>query len=89
MGLEAKMEYIIYLTSAISALATVIIAIYAYKTHCLTQEIKKSQSVRDQEVSDLFQGIVISMLLSGPSASNIEMILPKFKQYYKGKTKIF
>jgi len=83
------MENLIIISSAISALATIAIAYYAFRAHNLTKEMRRTQENRDQEVSDLYQAIVIATLLSGPTASNIGSLTPTFEKLYNGKTKIF
>jgi hypothetical protein len=95
---------VMVIASAISAIATIVIAIYAGKSHELSvksyqlaQEIKVANELKtkgDQEfreqVSDLYQAIVISTLLSGPGTYSImDSLIDAFKSKYKGKTPIF
>ncbi len=83
------MTTIVIVASIINTIATVAIAIYASKAHTLTKKMKESQQQRDEEISDLYQAIVIATILSGPSGPRIDDILSTFKKTYKGTTKIF
>ena len=84
-------------SSIVTALATTAIAIFSWCSYCLSKEIKKSmedQSKREEEfksqVKDLYQAIVISNLLSGPSSfGDLPKAINAFKSQYKGKFRIF
>ena len=85
---------------AFSTIASIAIAIYAFKSHDLAKEIKKANELKtkgDQEfreqVSDLYQAIVISNLIpihSGAGADSVQhpSAIDFFKRVYKGKTPI-
>jgi hypothetical protein len=67
----------------VSAIATAVIAFYAYQT-------KVSQDQFQEQLGDLYRGIIISTLLSSNSDSNqLQSFIGKFNQYYDGKTRIF
>ena len=82
-------------------LATMVIAYYAYANHCLSKEMNRSAKQRQdeiresteqhqQEIKDLYQAIVVSTLISGPSSTGrLERAIKAFEKHYKGKTKIF
>ena len=82
----------------ITTLATLGMFIVSYFNFRLLQKIKKESKDREQEqdrkeqefreqLSNLYRAIVISNLLSGNS--DLDMTSKKFKEQYKGKTKIF
>lgn len=80
----------IIIASSVSALATVVIAIYAHKSHRLCQQLKSGEDKFRQQTSDLYQAIVISNLLSGPSSTGaFEGAKNVFNSAYKGTTPIF
>lgn len=77
----------------VSAVATLVIAIYAWKSHRLSKQIKRSNDLKirsDEEfreqVSSLYQAIAVATL---SSAHNYGQALAMFQQHYKGKVKIF
>ena len=82
---------------AVYTIATIIIAIYAWRSHKLAEQIKHANELREtedkefrQRISDLYQAIVISTLLSAPSGYGaIGEAIDAFRSYYKGKTLIF
>ena len=87
----------ITVSAFISAVATVFIALYVRRSHQLAQEIKRSneqKTGRDEEfrqqVSHLYQAIVIATLLSGPSGRGQYIEAKKlFESQYNGETPIF
>ena len=84
-------------SSIVTALATTAIAIFSWNSYCLSKQIKKAtedQIKRDEEfksqIKDLYQAIVISNVLSGPSSYGaLTQAIDAFKSQYKGKFKIF
>lgn len=82
MELNFKDEIEIIL-AVITALATVVIA-YS------TRRTEKSQDKFQEQLSDLYQGIIIATLLSSNSSPQVlDDFIARFKQKYTGKTKIF
>ena len=83
----------IVLSTLITALATVAIAIFTYVNYQLASKIQKQDKEYRQQTSDLFQAIVISNILSDPEArlgnKNLDNNIEAFKQMYKGQTPIF
>ena len=83
----------IVLSTLITALATVAIAIFTYVNYQLASKIQKQDKKYRQQTSDLFQAIVISNILSDPEArlgnKNLDNNIEAFKQMYKGQTPIF
>ncbi len=82
-----------YWSPFVSAVATSVIAIYAWKSHSLSKQIKRSNDLKirnDEEfreqVSSLYQAIVVATL---SSAHNYDHAIVMFQQHYKGKVKIF
>ena len=71
------------ISTAVSAMATVVIAVLTYQT-------KRAQDRSQEQISDLYKAIVISTLLSSNSdASQLHSFISKFKEYYDGNTPIF
>jgi hypothetical protein len=55
----------------------------------LYKVIQKKKAEYKEQISDLYQAIVIATLLSGPtSTGGIEKATQEFKSLYKGKTRI-
>jgi hypothetical protein len=71
---------------ALSAIATAVIAIFAWSNYNLAKEIKETREKHDQETKDLFQAMVIANIASGPHIYSDA--LQFFKNNYKGKTEI-
>ena len=71
---------------AVSAVATVVIAIFAWSNYKLAQEIKKSREKHDEETKDLYQAMVIASISSGPHT--YDEAVEFFKENYKGKTEV-
>lgn len=71
------------ISNGIIALATAVIAYYAWQT-------KKSQDKFQGQLSDLYKGVIIATLLSSNTDSNqINQFIAKFKEHYDGETPIF
>ena len=67
----------------ITAFATAAIAWLAWET-------KKSQDRFQEQLSDLYQGIIIATLLSSiTDAAQLPTLIGQFNKTYKGKTEIF
>lgn len=71
---------------ALSAIATVAIAILAWSNYILAKEIKETREKQDEETKDLFQAMVIANIASGPHTYSESLRF--FKENYKGKTEI-
>jgi hypothetical protein len=87
------------MTSAtiVMTLATVALATFAWQSNKLSKEIKRANDLKEaedkgfkQQVSDLYQAIVISTLISGPSSYGaFGSAKDLFKSQYGGKTPVF
>ena len=79
--------------NSIIAIATVVIAIFAIASFVLAWSIQQRDKENRQQISDLFQAIVISNILSNPEAtlgsSHLDGKIKLFKEFYKGKTPIY
>ena len=90
-------DNIIIVSNIVTAVATMAIAIFTWCSYCISQQIKRAtedQSKREEEfknqIKDLYQAIVISNVLSGPSSYGaLTQAIDAFKSQYKGKFKIF
>ncbi len=88
---------IMTISTSIMAMATVSLAFFAYQSNRLAKEIKRTNDLREaedrefrQQVSDLYQAIVVSTLISGPSSyGTFGQAKDVFKSQYRGKTSIF
>ncbi len=84
-------------STIVMAIATACLALFAYQSNRLAKEIKRTNDLRvaedkefRQQVSDLYQAIVISTLISGPSSYGaFGQAKDVFKSQYRGKTPIF
>ena len=72
----------------ITALATAVIAYHAVASQLLNQKIKERDEEFRQQVSDMYQAIVVSNVVS-PAQSDTSKAIDRFRELYKGKTKIF
>ena len=83
----------IVISTAVSAASMVAIVIYTIKSHRLVSGIQERDAEYKQQITDLYQAMVICGLFSGDPRTIGEGDMPKkisfFKQYYKGKTEIF
>lgn len=70
-----------------SAIATCVIAYYAYENHRLTKKLMAKDEQHQQEVNDLYRAIVISNLFCAGDSTHTKK--ETFKSLYDGKTKIF
>jgi len=85
------------ISSFITAIATTVIALFSWRSFCLSKEIKKiaeNQHTKEEEfksqTKDLYQAIVISNILSGPSSYGaLNQAIDAFKSQYTGTFKIF
>lgn len=85
-------------TTIVTTIATVVIAYYAWRSHQISEAIIKLTQKRDdeekefkQQIKDLYQGIVVSNIISAPLGNSHQPYadtLEAFKKFYKGKTKI-
>lgn len=73
--------------------ATVVIAIFAYVSYRLASNIQTRDEDYRQQITDLYQAMVISYLThgteTGSSSRKMEYKISKFKEHYTGKTTIF
>ena len=84
------MSIVVGIATLISAIATLVIAFYAYSSIKLSKEIHNKSEQHQQELSDLYQAIVVATLLSGPSSVGAFASAKQiFSTTYKGKTPIF
>ena len=91
------MGIVISVSAVVSALATVGIFLFTRLNFMIYKELQKKQGEQQQKFeeqqqrfNDLFEGIVIATLLSGPSSTgDYKGCKEKFLQEYKGKTQIF
>ena len=85
------------IATVLMTVATVFLAIFAFQSNKLSKEIKRMSDLREvedaqykQQISDLYQAIVISTLLSGPSSYGaFGQARDAFNSLYKGGTSIF
>ncbi len=96
-----SINVIICISTVVTAIATVILAIYARINAKLTNEIRSQdgnfkEAIQNmtinhhKELSDLYQALVISTLISGNSDSSVVYTaITTFKGLYTGTTKIF
>jgi hypothetical protein len=61
------MDWIMLVLTIVGALATGVIAVYAMKAHRLTVALRQKDTEYQKDMSDLFQAIVLSNMLSGPN----------------------
>ena len=77
----------------IITIATVVIAFFAIASYRLASKIQERDEEHRQQISDLYQAIVISNFISNldraEGYSSIENMKREFKMEYKGKTPIF
>jgi hypothetical protein len=71
----------------ITALATAVIAYHAVASHVLSQKIRARDEEFRQQVTDLYQAlIIITAGVSGPTTES--HAIKRFKELYKGNTPI-
>jgi len=74
----------------VSALSTVVIAIFTGLNFFFNRAILKKDEEFKQQVKDLYQAIVIATILSGPTSyGQFDEAKKVFEKLYKGKIKIF
>lgn len=86
------MEWIISISSGVTALATIVIAIYAWKSHSLASTLNERDDEFREQVSDLYKAIVISSMVANPGAGMADTMTGRiklFREHYDGTTKIF
>jgi len=90
------MSLLIAGAAIITAVATGVIAYYAWRSHQISEAIIKLTQKRDddeiefkQQVKDLYQAIVVSNIVGTPHGANSNEPIAAFKKLYKGNTKIF
>lgn len=97
------MEALMVISTIIVAVATGVIAYYAFishklfqeeksKSHKILQEEKAKENQYRQTTTDLFKAIVVSNIVSAPWGTQEDKggkRLEKFKQFYDGETPIF
>lgn len=84
------MNILVLLATAVTAIATVGIFFFTKQTYALYRDLQRKHEEQDRRFNDLFEGIVIATLLSGPSSYGAYKDCKKqFLQEYKGNTPIF
>lgn len=84
------MEKIVGLFVMISAIATVAIAYFTYQNYNMYKIIQNRDEGYKKQTRELYQAIVISTLLSGPSSyGSYSQCKDIFKKEYRGETTIF
>jgi hypothetical protein len=81
------MTAIIAISAIVSAIATVAIAIYAYKSHQMTEAIKTKDEENQKQFSSLLKAIATSTLLSAggqPSSSEFGRRVKQFNKWNEG-----
>jgi len=74
----------------VAAIATIVIAVVACQNLCLIKKNNQKEEEHKAQIKDLYQAIVISNLLSGPSSFGfLKQSIDAFNAHYKGKVKIF
>ena len=87
---ELLMNAILVLSTLVTAMATVGICVFTRQTYRLYNTLHEKQKEQDRRFNDLFEGIIIATLLSGPSSYGAYRDCKKqFLQEYKGATQIF
>jgi hypothetical protein len=76
--------------NAITLISIIISSVTTSVIAWLAWETKKSNDKFQERLSDLYQGIIVATLLSSNSDSDqLSNYVNKFKETYKGATKIF
>lgn len=90
------MSLLIVGATIMTAVATGVIAYYAWHSHKISKAIIKLTQKRDddekefkQQIKDLYQGIVVSNVIGTPHGADSKAPIEAFKKLYKGNTKIF
>ena len=69
--------------------ATVVMAIFAGLSYCLSRQIKKDGSIRDAEVRELFIKLTTGIMASGKTAGYPEPAARLFEQHEAALRKSF
>lgn len=84
------------IATIVTALATGVIAYYAWRSHQISEAIMKLTQRQDdeekefkQQIKDLYQAIVVSNIVGTPHGANSREPIKAFNTLYKGNTKIF
>ena len=75
------------MANVVIAIATVVIAIFAIMSYRLASTIQYREDEFQKQVSDLYQAIVISRVITGPQA-DLKRAIRRFKALYQGTTPI-
>ena len=90
MEIIFKGNITMWISSAITALSTLVIAYFTCQNHKMYKLLRKKDEEYKKQTKDLYHAIVISTLLSGPSSTGgFEKCKETFKKEYRGETKIF
>jgi hypothetical protein len=99
-GIIMTSDQIIAAASCVTAVATVVIAIYAFVSHNLSKaiqhsvtqrqrEFEESTQRRHEELADLYQAIVLATMITTPERNGgFGGAIQQFRSKYKGKTPI-
>lgn len=80
----------IIVSTCISAIATTVIAYFTYQNYKMYKVLQNKDEEYKKQTRDLYQAIVISTLLSGPSSYGAYRECKEvFKKEYVGETPIF
>jgi hypothetical protein len=75
------------MANVVIAIATVVIAIFAIMSYRLGSKIQSRDEGFRQQISDLYQAVVISSVITGPQPE-LTRAIRRFKVLYKGTTPI-
>ncbi len=77
----------------LSAVSTGVIAVFSIVSFFLARSIKAKSDEYQKQVSDLFQAIAITNILSGlgtaTGLTTMDGMIEEFNKHYKGETTIF
>ncbi len=85
------------LSAVVTTIATVMIWVYAHRSHQLAMALKQVDEMRTrkdeefrQQLRDLYQAIVVATLLGAPAGVvGVKPAIAQFEALYTGKTEIF
>jgi len=80
------MQFLQFLSVVVTAIATLVIGLFSYRTYQVYTSIREIMSRSQTETRDLYEAIVIATLVSAPS---FEKAINNFSSRYKGDTKLF
>jgi len=87
---EEDMNSIFIVLTLIQTISTIFIARATWLNYRIYETLQKKDEDYKKQTSDLYQAIVISTLLSGPSSyGQYGQTKDVFKKEYRGETKIF